>query len=76
MLLFIAILWQKFVSKLKWASNPNWIFKKILWVLFLIIWIAIITGYDKIVETAVLNSWYFDVTEIEQRILENIDIPE
>jgi len=70
-LLLIVLLWQKFISKAKWASSPNWIFKKILWVLFLVIWIAIILGYDKKIETAVLNSWYFDVTSIEQQILDN-----
>jgi len=74
MLLIIAKLWQKFIWKLKWISNPNWIFKKILWVLFLVIWLAIISGYDKVVETAVLNSWYFDVTSIEQQILDKAGI--
>ena len=72
-LLSIALLGQKFIAKMKWISSPNWIFKKIIWILFLIIWLAIITWYDKIVETAVLNSWYFDVTEIEQQILDRID---
>ena len=69
-LLLIALLGQKFISKTKWASSPNSIFKKIMWILFLIIWLAIITWYDKVVETAILNSWYFDVTEIEQQILD------
>ncbi len=73
-LLLIVLLWQKFISKAKWAADPSWIFKKILWILFLIIWIAIISWYDKIVETAVLNSWYFDVTQIEQQILDNSGI--
>jgi hypothetical protein len=45
-----------------------------LWILFLLIWIAIISGYDKVIETAVLNSWYFDVTAIEQRILDKAGI--
>lgn len=73
-LLLIALLGQKFISKAKWASSPNWIFKKVLWILFLIIWLAIITWYDKVVETAVLDSWYFDVTQIEQKILDNANI--
>jgi len=69
-LLIISIFWQKFISKMKWASSPNWIFKKILWILFLLIWLAIITWYDKVLETAVLDSWYFDITSIEQKILD------
>lgn len=74
MLLLISILWQKFISKMKWASSPNSIFKKILWVLFLLIWLAIITWYDKVIEIAVLDSWYFDVTGIEQKILDRVEI--
>jgi cytochrome c biogenesis protein CcdA len=73
-LLIITIFWQKFIKKAKWASSPNWIFKKVLWILFLVIWLAIITGYDKVVETAILNSWYFDITVIEQQILDKAGI--
>ena len=71
MLLLIALLWQKFISKAKWASDPNWFFKKVLAVIFILVWLAIITWYDKVIESAVLDSWYFDVTEIEQKILDN-----
>jgi hypothetical protein len=59
---------------MKWASSPNSIFKKILWIIFLIVWIAIITGYDKIIETAILDSWYFDITEFEQKLLDKVEI--
>lgn len=74
MLLLIAIMWQKIVQKTKWASSPNSIFKKILWLLFLLVWIAIITWFDKQIETKILDSWYFDVTRIEQNILDKVDI--
>lgn len=70
MLLAIALLWQKFISKAKWAADPKSAFKKILWVLFLLVWIAIIIWFDKKIETKILDSWYFDVTSIEQKILD------
>ena len=73
-LLLISLLWHKFISKMKWASSPNSIFKKILWVLFLIVWVAIITWYDKVIETAILDLWYFDITWIEQNILDKANI--
>jgi len=73
-LLLIALLGQKFISKMKWASLPNWKFKKILWILFLVIWFAIISGYDKVVEAKILDSGYFDVTVIEQKILDKVEI--
>lgn len=74
MLLLIALLWQKFIWNLKWVSNPNWIFKKFLWAVFVLVWLAIITGYDKAIETKILDSWYFDITAIEQKLLDNIEI--
>jgi len=70
-LLIIAIFWQKFISKVKWASSPDWVFKKILWIIFLLVWLAIITGYDKKIESKIIDSWYFDITQIEQSILDN-----
>ncbi len=73
-LLLIAKMGQRFICKAKWASNPNGIFKKILWVLFLVVWIAIISGYDKVIETAVVDSGYFDVTAVESKILEKVEI--
>ena len=73
-LLLIAKLGQRFVSKAKWASNPNGLFKKILWVLFIAVWITIISWYDKVIETAVIESGYFDVTQIEWQILDKVDV--
>lgn len=73
-LLLIALFGQKFVWKLKFVSSPNWIFKKVLWVIFILIWFSIIMWYDKIIETKILDSWFFDATKIEQNILDKIDI--
>lgn len=73
MLLIIAILWQKFVGKLKWVSNPNGNFKKILWVIFVLVWIAIISGFDKVIETKVIESWYLDLSGFEQSILDKVN---
>ena len=75
-LLLIALLWQQFIKKMKWASSPNGIFKKILWIIILLVWIAIISWFDKKIETKILDSWYFDITQIEQQILDKVQIEE
>ncbi len=70
-LLTIALLWQKFVNKLKFASDPNGKFKKILWVLFLIVWIAIVTWYDKELEAWLITElWWFWALDFEQGIID------
>jgi cytochrome c biogenesis protein CcdA/thiol-disulfide isomerase/thioredoxin len=70
MLLLIALLGQKLTKKLGFAADSNGWFKKILAIIFFLVGIAILTGFDKKVETALLDAGIFDVTQIEQRLLE------
>lgn len=72
MLLLISLLWQKFINKMKWASSPDGKFKKMLWILFLAVWIAIIFWYDKVIETKIIESWYFNLIDFEQNILDKV----
>lgn len=67
-LLLISWIGQRLVNKLQWASNPYGWFRKTLGVLFILLAIAISFGLDKKVEAAMLNSGFFDVTQVEQRI--------
>lgn len=70
----VAFAGQKILSKLNLASNPKGWFKKTLGILFLIVAIGIITGYDKIFEIWLLE---FDIftfsTNLESGILDNMD---
>jgi cytochrome c biogenesis protein CcdA/thiol-disulfide isomerase/thioredoxin len=68
-LLAIAVLGRKLINKLKFAANPNGWFKKILGILFILVGLAVITGFDKKVEAFVLDSGFFDVTKIEEKLL-------
>jgi cytochrome c biogenesis protein CcdA len=70
-MLAIALLGRRLTKKLTKFADPKSWFKKILGILFLIVGISIITGFDKKVETAILDSGYFDITKTEQLILEN-----
>ncbi len=70
-LLAIALLWQKFVNKLKFASDPDGKFKKVLWVIFLLVWLAIITGLDKELETYLIwELGWFWALDFEQWIID------
>ena len=72
-LLLIALLWQKFILKLKWASSPNGIFKKVLGILFLIIWLSIIMWWDKDIESYIISKWFINTYEFEQNILDKVN---
>ena len=72
-LLLIALLGQRLIGKLmKAASDDSWI-KKGIGALFLIVGIAIMTGFDKKLETKILDSGFFDITQVEQRLLDNLE---
>lgn len=69
-LMFIVLLGQKLVAKLNIAADPKSTFKKVLGVLFIIVGVAIITGFEKDLETKLIESSVFDITQVEQKLLE------
>lgn len=75
-LLLISLLGQKFANKLGVLANPKGWFKKLIGVIFLLVAVAIVTGFDKDFQTYVLDKGFFDVTKLETKILEKIDTDE
>lgn len=71
-LLLIAILGERFASRLTGFSNPEGWLKKSLGFLFVILGLMIMFGLDKKLEASILESGYFDVTKVEQKLLEKI----
>src|SRR5690606_35276024 len=65
-LLLIALLGEHFTAKLTKLSNPHSTFKKIIGVLFILLGLTIALGWEKKLETAILDSGYFDITRVEQ----------
>lgn len=70
LMFLVAFLGQKLVKKMRWAVDPQGTFRKVLGVLFLIVGIAVLFGLDKTFEAWVLDQGYFDLTFIEQNLLE------
>ncbi len=66
----ISIVGQRVINKLGVASDPDSKFKKILGVLFIIVGIAILTGFDKKVEAGILKYNFLDITRVEQYLLQ------
>jgi hypothetical protein len=75
-LILIAHLGQKLTAKLQFAATSGGWFKKVIGILFIIVGIFIISGLDKQLQTKVLDSGYFDITQVEERLLENIAVEE
>ncbi len=74
-LLIVSIVGQKIMNKLGVAADPKGWFKKTLGIIFIIVGIAVIGGFDKKTQLFLLNSGFFDVTKIEQKLLEKNNAP-
>jgi len=73
-LFLIVIFWQKIINKLKIVADPNSLFKKTLWVIFIIVWIFIIFWIDKEIEARIIETWIIDwMVDLEQGILDKIE---
>jgi len=69
-LLAVAFVGQKIVNKVGVVADPHGTFKKVLGIIFILVGIAIITGFDKTLQIKILDAGFFDVTKIEQKLLE------
>lgn len=69
-LLFLALLGERFADRLSGIADSRGLFKKIIGVLFIVLGIMIAFGIEKKLETAILNSGFFDITKVEQFLLE------
>lgn len=73
MLLLITLLWKKIIYKCRWVANPNGIFKKVLGMIFIWVGIMILTGFDKTLESLLIDYWYDGAIEIESILEEHLD---
>jgi cytochrome c biogenesis protein CcdA len=68
-LLMIAFIGQAFTDKLRWLSNPNGWFKKLIGILFIIVGVSVIFGLDKKFQAYVLDKgWYDPISNLEEKL--------
>lgn len=58
------------INKLGWIENPRSWFNRTVGILLLLTGIAIITGFDKTMQTFVIEQgWYAPISTVEERLL-------
>lgn len=70
MLLSIALLGQRLTKRLGFVADTHGWLRKAIAIIFVVVGAAILFGVDKKIEAGLLNAGIFDVTKIEQQLLE------
>lgn len=60
MLLLIGLLGRRLVQRLGWLTDPNGWFRRTVGVLFILVGIAVLTGFDKQLQTWILDAGLYD----------------
>lgn len=68
-LLLIGYYGQTFISKIKFASDPRGAFQRVLAILFIVVGLMVITGYDKRFQTFVSVHTPFNFDGISRQLL-------
>lgn len=73
MLLLIGFLGQKFIRKIKFASNPHGWFNRTIAIIFIVVGLLIISGYDKKLQTYVSETTPFDFDGLSAQLIPSND---
>ena len=69
MLLLVALLGRRLVRRLGWLANPDGWFRRAIGVLFIAVGLTVITGFDKQLQTWILDAGLYDPIERLEEIL-------
>jgi len=72
-LLAIALLGRKLLERVKWVSNPKGWFQRSVALLFIIVGLFIITGWDKKVQTWLVDKDYLNLNQLQQKLVPGQD---
>lgn len=68
-LLAIALLGRRLLQKIKWATNPGGWFQRAIAVLFILVGIFVATGWDKKVQTYLVDKDVFNLIQLEEKLV-------
>ena len=68
-LLAIALLGRKILERVKWASNPNGWFQRSIAILFIVVGVFVITGFDKKIQSYLVEKDILNLVQLEQKLV-------
>jgi cytochrome c biogenesis protein CcdA/thiol-disulfide isomerase/thioredoxin len=70
MLLLIGLVGQRLADKLGVVADPRGAFKRTLGAIFIVVGLVVVTGWDKQIQIKLLDAGIFDITRVEQYLLQ------
>jgi cytochrome c biogenesis protein CcdA/thiol-disulfide isomerase/thioredoxin len=70
-LLAVSLAGRKLISRMRWAVDTHSLFRRLLGILFVLIGIAVITGFEVSAETWLASKLPFDETKVERILLDS-----
>jgi cytochrome c biogenesis protein CcdA/thiol-disulfide isomerase/thioredoxin len=71
-LLVVSVYGRAATQKVKWMANPQGAFRRILGVIFVVVGLSIVTGYNVTAQTWVADHLPFDVTNVDKSLLGSV----
>jgi len=68
-LLAVALLGRRILDKVKWASNPNGWFQRSIAILFIIVGVFVLTGFDKKIQSYLVEKDILNLIQLEQKLV-------
>lgn len=68
-LLLIGLVGQRFIRHMRWAANPRGWFIRIMAILFIVVGLMVMTGYDKQLQTFVTETTPFDFDALSSKLI-------
>lgn len=68
-LLLIALLGRRLIDKIGWATNPSGWFQRTIAIIFILVGLSIITGFQKTVQTYLVDRDVLNIKSLEEALL-------
>lgn len=68
-LLAVALAGGKVIAKIKWMSDPKGLFQRIIATLFILVGFLVITGYDKDIQTYLVDRDFLNLKTLENSLI-------
>ncbi len=68
-LLLISLLGRRVIEKIKWASNPTGWFQRAIAIVFILVGLAVATGFQKTVQTYLVDKDFLNFKSLEEKLI-------